>query len=99
MNRYENEAHRLYCILNKRLEKNEYVAGAFSIADMAIISWTAQWERHHIALEKFPHFDRWRSVVMARPGVARGLEVGADKRKELTDDQTRQILFNQRGRT
>ncbi len=97
MMRYENEAHRLYGVLNKRLAENEYVAGDYSIADMAIISWTAQWERHHVELEKYPHFDRWRAAVMARPGVERGLAVGADKRKDLTDDETRKILFNQRG--
>ncbi len=98
MMRYENEADRLYGVLNKRLAENEYVAGDYSIADMAIISWTAQWERHLVVLEKFPHFDRWRSAVMARPAVMRGLEIGADRRKDLTDDETRKILFNQRGK-
>lgn len=97
MTRYENEAHRLYGVLNKRLADNEYVAGEYSIADMAIIAWTAQWERHQVEIDHFPHFKRWYSTVMARPAVERGLAIGADKRKDLTDDETRKILFNQRG--
>ncbi len=98
MTRYANEAHRLYGVLNKRLEKNEYVAGDYSIADMAIISWTTLWERHNIELKDFPHFNRWREALLARPAVQKGLVVGAEKRMNLADnEEAKKVLFGQRG--
>ena len=95
--RYANEAHRLYGVLNNRLEDNEYVAGDYSIADMAIISWTTLWERHLIDIEDFPHFNRWREAVLARPAVQRGLVIGAEKRMNLADNEdAKKVLFGQR---
>lgn len=96
--RYANEAHRLYGVLNKRLEDNEYVAGDYSIADMAIISWTTLWERHLIDIEEFPDFNRWREAVLARPAVQRALVIGAEKRMNLADNEdAKKVLFGQRG--
>ncbi|MHA7873102.1 MAG: glutathione S-transferase N-terminal domain-containing protein, partial [Hyphococcus sp.] len=96
--RYANEAHRLYGVLNRRLEAKEFVAGDYSIADMAIISWTTLWERHLIDIEEFPHFNRWREAVLARPAVQRGLVVGAEKRMNLANNEdAKKVLFGQRG--
>jgi len=95
--RYANEAHRLYGVLNNRLEDNDYVAGDYSIADMAIISWTTLWERHLIDIEEFPHFNRWREAVLARPAVQRALVIGAEKRMNLADNEdAKKVLFGQR---
>ena len=97
--RYADEAHRLYGVLNGRLEGRAYVAGDYSIADMAIFSWTRLWERHRIDAAEFPHFKRWLDLVAARPAVARGLALGADKRGNIADNEAaRKILFGQRAR-
>lgn len=98
--RYANEAHRLYGVLDKRLSAHAFVAGQeYSIADMAIISWTTLWERHLITLDEFPHFHRWREQVLARPAVVRGLQVGAEKRINLQDsEEAKKVLFGQRAK-
>jgi len=97
--RYGDEADRLYGVLNKRLADNEFVAGDYSIADMAIISWTLLYERHEIDLEKIPHFKRWLDTVLARPAVQRGVALGADKRSNLADnEEAKKVLFGQKAR-
>ncbi|WDI30714.1 glutathione S-transferase N-terminal domain-containing protein [Hyphococcus flavus] len=98
MNRYANEAHRLYGVINKRLETREYVAGEYSIADMAIASWMKLYERHLIDPQEFPHFKKWLDKVLARPGVQKGLALGDDRRGNISDDEkAKKILFGQRG--
>ncbi|MBV9569398.1 MAG: glutathione S-transferase N-terminal domain-containing protein [Hyphomicrobiales bacterium] len=75
LERYANETRRLYGVLNKRLEKKEFVAGPLSIADFAIFGWAWRHERHQVALGDFPQVDRWYRGLTARPGVQRGLNV------------------------
>ena len=73
--RYTKEARRLYGGLDRRLGRVEYVAGALSIADFAILSWAWRHERHQIDLAEFPSVKRWYEALMARLGVQRGFEV------------------------
>jgi len=97
--RYEDETHRLYGVLDRRLQGRDYVADEYSIADMAIIGWTQNFAGQGIDLAEFPNVARWRERLLARPAVARGLAVGAEKRKRLQDDKEAQkVLFGQRAR-
>tara|TARA_B100000989_G_scaffold4886_1_gene3431 strand:+ start:270 stop:602 length:333 start_codon:yes stop_codon:yes gene_type:complete len=72
--RYVNECHRLYGVLNDRLESNEYVAGSeYSVADIAIIPWVQRHARHQIKLEDFICVERWYKKLTQRPGVKRDM--------------------------
>lgn len=102
MTRYLNETHRLYGVLNKRLEGRDFVAaGQYTIADMAIIGWAQGWERQGMDLEEFPNVKAWKARLEARPAVQRGLAVGREEREklQLADNKDAQnVLFNQRAR-
>ncbi len=73
--RFHKEAQRLYGVLDRRLAQSEYVAGEYSIADMAIFPWVARFEWHGIDLKNFSHVLRWYLQVAERPGVERGFQV------------------------
>ncbi len=73
--RYTKETLRLYGVLDRRLATVEYVAGALSIADFAILSWAWRHERHRVNLDEFPNAKRWYETLMARPAVQRGFSV------------------------
>ena len=75
LERYTKETLRLYGVLDRRLAGVEYVAGALSVADFAILGWAWRHERHRVNLDDFPHVRRWFTALMARPGVKRGFEV------------------------
>jgi len=76
MNRYKNEANRLYGVLDKQLAANAFAAGAdYTIADMAIFPWAARHEWHTVNLADFPNVKRWYDVVNARPAVTKGMAV------------------------
>ncbi len=95
--RYTNEARRLYGVMNKRLAKSRYIGGAeYGIADIAIFPWLRSWKNQGISWDDFPHLKGWFDEVAARPAVKRGVEVLADLRKPLTDDEAREALFGQR---
>jgi GST-like protein len=98
--RYTNETHRLYGVLNTRLADHAYVAGEYSIADIAIMPWARLWERQGMDIAEFPHVKRWLDTVLARPAVVRGLAVAADMRSttDMSDPNVRAMLFNQRAR-
>jgi GSH-dependent disulfide-bond oxidoreductase len=97
--RYQDETHRLYGVLNKRLADREFVAGDYSIADMAIVGWAKLWERQDIDIDEFPNAKRWLETVLARPAVKRGLKISVDSRIDIAaDEEARKILFNQRAR-
>lgn len=102
INRYTNEVNRLYGVMNRRLAENDYLAGDYSIADMASIGWTRSYENQGQKMEDFPNLKRWFDAVLARPAVQRGIEVGKAERERqasLADDKEAQkILFNQRAR-
>ena len=73
--RYTKETKRLYGVLDRRLAKVEFVAGAVSVADFAIIGWAWRHERHQVDLAEFPNVRRWYEALMARPGTKRGFAV------------------------
>jgi GST-like protein len=98
IDRYRNETHRLYGVLNKRLADREFVAGAYSIADMAIVGWAKLWERQGMNIAEFPHAKRWLDALMARPAVKAGFAVAGELRgsNNMQDPAVRAVLFGQR---
>ena len=94
IDRYTNEALRLYRVLDKQLESNHYVSGnEYTIADIAIFPWTRNWEKQGIDILKLKHFNRWFNEIQQRPAVERGLSVLASLRKPAYDAQAKDILF------
>ncbi len=73
--RYYKEALRLYGVLEKRLDEREYLAGDYSIADIATYPWVWRHEMHQVKLEDFSSVKRWYDAISARPAVQRGMEV------------------------
>jgi GSH-dependent disulfide-bond oxidoreductase len=99
INRYTNETNRLYGVLDKQLSQNEFVAGAYSIADMAIYPWAKLWDRQGQDIAQFPHMQRWLALCGQRPAVQKGVSVAADAKINLAEDkQAQAILFNQKAR-
>ena len=98
--RYVKETNRLYGVLNKRLSDREFVAGAYSIADMAMVGWAKNWERQGQNIEDFPHVKRWLATLLARPAVERGLAVAGELRNtnNMQDPAVRAVLFGQTAR-
>ena len=99
--RYTNEVHRLYGVMNARLKDREFLAGAYSIADIACVGWAKLWERQGQDIEEFPHFKAWLARVLARPAVQRGLAIGLEERVKMdlsTDKSAQAVLFGQRAR-
>jgi GST-like protein len=93
--RYTNEAHRLYGVLDKRLAGRDYIAGDYSIADIACFPWLLP-DGQGVDMAEFPHLAAWHARMSARPAVQRGMNVGADLRTAGMDDQARAVLFGQR---
>jgi GST-like protein len=79
VDRYTNEAHRLYRVIDKRLGQAPYLAGDYSIADMATYPWLRPYKWQGQDLAEFPNLSRWYSDVRARPAVQRGLAVLKDR--------------------
>jgi len=94
IDRYTNEAKRLYGVINKRLSHSRYLAGDdYSIADIATFPWARSWQNQGIDWANFPHAKRWFDSIDERPAVQRGVKVLADRRKPLTTDEAREVLF------
>jgi glutathione S-transferase/GST-like protein len=99
---YTNETHRLYRVLNTRLADRDFVAGAYSIADMAAWPWTVSWRNQGIVLEEFPHLKAWYERIEAREAVQRALaKAEAVRGVSLAAagpeaDEQRRVLFGQR---
>ena len=99
MDRYRNEVNRLYGVLDKRLEGRDYVAGDYTIADMAIWPWAQGWERQEQDIAQFPRMKAWLDRMWERPAVKTARALGAEKRKEIARDKDAQaVLFGQRAR-
>jgi GSH-dependent disulfide-bond oxidoreductase len=96
--RYTNEANRLYGVLNRRLADREYVAGeSFTIADIACFPWAVLHADQGQTLDEFVHVRRWFETCAARPAVAKGRAVGRDLwHLEGPDEEARKYLFGQR---
>ena len=73
--RFHKEALRLYKVLDQQLGHKEYLAGEYSIADIATYPWVWRHEIHQVKLEEFPNIKRWFDVISARPEVQRGMEI------------------------
>jgi GST-like protein len=73
--RFRKEALRLYNVLNKELGQREYVAGEYSIADIATYPWVWRHDIHQVKLEDFPNVKRWYDAISARPAVQRGMDI------------------------
>jgi GSH-dependent disulfide-bond oxidoreductase len=96
VDRYSNEARRLYGVMNKRLARSKYVGGPeYSIADIAVFPWLRSWKNQGINWDDHPHLKGWFDEIGARPAVQRGVEVLAGLRKPLTDDKARAVLFGE----
>ena len=92
--RYTNEARRLYGVMNKQLARRRYIAGNdYGIADIAIFPWLRSWKNQGIDWSDYPHLKGWFDEVSHRPAVIRGVGVLADLRKPLVDDRAREVLF------
>ena len=94
--RYVKETTRLYNVLNRRLADRDFVAGAYSIADMACYPWIVPYERQGQNLDDFPQLKRWFEAVRARPATVRAYEKGELYRtRETVDEEAKKILFGQ----
>lgn len=100
INRYVNETARLYAVLNKRLADREFVAGDYSIADIAAYPWIVPYESQGQKLEDFPNLKRWFETIQARPATIRAYQKAeAFKNQTLDVEKSREILFNQSAKT
>lgn len=100
VNRYVNETGRLYALLDKRLADREFVAGDYSIADIAAYPWIVGHERQSQKLEDFPNLKRWFETIQARPATVRAYEKAeAFKNQTLDIEKSRELLFNQSANT
>lgn len=92
--RYTNEAQRLYGVIDRRLAQSRYIGGdEYSIADIAIWPWLRSWKNQGVDLAEFPNLKGWFDEVDARPAVKRGVAVLADRRKQELDERAREVLF------
>lgn len=94
INRYTNEAKRLYGVMDKQLATHPFIAGdSYTIADIAIFPWLRSWQNQGIDWADYPHLKKWFDAIAARPAVQRGVQVLADQRKPLVDDKARDNMF------
>ena len=101
VDRYTDEVNRLYGVMNRRLEGRDFLAGEYSIADMACVGWIKPHERQGQDINEFPHLKAWLERMTARPAVARGLAVGEERRHSpdiARDKEVQKVLFGQRAR-
>ncbi len=94
IDRYTNEARRLYGVIDRRLARSKWLGGPeYSIADIATWPWLRNWKNQGVELSDYPHLSRWYQAIEERPAVQRGVKVLADLRKPITDDKAREVLF------
>lgn len=94
INRYTNEAKRLYGVIDKRLGESKYLGGAeYSIADIATWPWLRSWKNQGIELSDYPKLQRWFEAIEERPAVQRAVKVLAKERPAVQDDKANEILF------
>src|SRR5262245_42731147 len=75
VDRFTREMNRLYGVMNTRLERRAFLAGRYSIADMACVGWVRHWARQGQEIGQFPHLKRWLERMMARPAVDRAIHI------------------------
>jgi GST-like protein len=91
--RYTNESRRLLNVIDKRLSEVEYLAGAYSIADIATYPWVVGTRREPEQLESRPNFKRWLDAIGERPAVKKGVAVMADLPQQPMTEEARSILY------
>ncbi len=100
IDRFTNEMNRIYGVMNKRLKDREFLAGKYSIADIASIGWATRFERQGQDMNNFPNVRRWMDRLLARPAVKHGigLRVEEASKVNMQDPNVRAVLFGQRAR-
>lgn len=99
IDRYSKEVNRLHGVMNIRLKDREYLAGDYSVADIASYPWVAGLERSVGGFEEMPNLKRWVEAIRARPAVARGMDAGRELRSTgPMDEAAKKILFGQTAR-
>jgi GST-like protein len=94
IDRYSNEAKRLYAVIDRRLSQSRFLGGkTYSIADIATFPWLRSWQNQGVTLSDYPHLEKWFNEIDARPAVQRGVKVLAELRKPIRDEKEREILF------
>jgi len=95
MDRYKNEANRLYGVIDRRLGESTYIAcDEYTIADMAIVPWLRYPDRQGVEIDEYPRLKRWRDAILERPAVKRGVEVLAERRRPgAMSDKEKEVLF------
>ena len=93
IDRYTNEAKRLYGVLDRRLGQAPFLAGDYSIADIATYPWTRSHANQGVDLTEYANVKRWYEAIEARPAVQRGIQVLADRRRAKFDERERDVLF------
>ena len=98
--RYTNEYDRLLAVMDVRLRDREFLAGDYSIADVASFPWIAPYRRLGNDLDKFPNLRRWFDLLKQRPAVQAGMNVGKTwRRDESKNEKARELMFNQTSET
>ena len=96
MDRYTNETRRLYGVLDKRLDGRDFIAGDYSIADMAAYPWIAPHAKQKMDLVDFPNVARWFDAISQRPATARAYALGPQVNpalgEPLTEEQRRHMF-------
>ena len=97
IDRYVNETNRLYGVLNKRLADRKFVAGEYSIADMAAYPWIVPYKNQGQDLDKFPHLKRWFEAIQSRPATQRAYDKGKEVNNAapVMTEEARKVLFGQ----
>ena len=96
MNRYKNEANRLYGVIDRRLRESKYIAcGEYTIADMAIVPWLRYPDRQGVEIDEYPVLKKWRDAILDRPAVHKAVQVLADRRRppnEMSKEQKENLF-------
>jgi GST-like protein len=100
MDRYRNEVNRLYGVLNRRLAEHEYVAGDYSIADMASYPWIVPYKNQSQNIDDFPHLKRWLETIRERPATVRAYAKAKEVNPNygqptIRTEEERKLLFGQ----
>jgi len=96
IDRYRNEVNRLYAVLNKKLKGRDFIAGEYSIADMACYPWIVPYERQGQKIDDFPDLKRWFEAIKARPATVRAYELAKSiNTAPSITEESRKILFGQ----
>ena len=100
IDRYVNETNRLYGVLNKRLADREFIAGDYSVADMASYPWIVPWKTQSQNIDDFPHLKRWMETIAARPATVRAYAKAKEVNPNfgqpaIRTDEERKLLFGQ----